>query len=117
MPRREIKYQPTTDALARDIDKVTKRVLDKLDMRLEEKGAQVLNNSMEAFGVLSIEVLELSEAIHTRSKTAEAGEWEDVAVAALFGLVSKDLQEELIDRMKCYCEEEERQRNGTYDQE
>ena len=71
-------------------DSAMKAVRDALEMRLEEKGYRTYASSHEISGIVDEEVNEMKEAVHDNDNEYLRKELIDIAVAAIWGIVSID---------------------------
>lgn len=71
-------------------DTAIKDIRDKLEIRLEEKGYRTYSSSHEISGVMDEEYDEMKEAIHNNDQQHLREELIDVAVAAIWSIVSID---------------------------
>jgi predicted transcriptional regulator len=84
MAQSERRYEPPNDFIQDVFDGIGKR----LNERLSEKGRGIFLSSHEALGVITEEILELIDAVHQHDPESIKEELIDVAVAAIWGLVS-----------------------------
>ena len=80
MNRKEV----STKALSYALDEAR----SELSRRLSQKGRGGFASTHEMFGVLTEELIELSEALHANDQKWFVAELKDVLVAALFSLAS-----------------------------
>lgn len=71
------------------LDDTMRGIWNKTLFRFEQKGHGAFASSHEILGILSEEMLEITEAIHENQTQSEiVEELKDIAVAALFGIAS-----------------------------
>lgn len=79
-----------------------------MEQRVAEKGSLPFSSNYEALGALEQEIFELRQAIQEQNWDAVRAEWRDVAVTALFAMVSMDAQGEpstlVIDAREVPCD-------------
>jgi len=80
MPRNRIDID-TVDAV---LDVIREKILEKL----EEKGPYSLASTHEILGIVTEEYMELTLAVQSNKLASVMSECEDVAVGAIFGLMS-----------------------------
>ena len=73
-------------------DSVMKDIRDALEMRLEEKGYHTYASIHEISGIMDEEVDEMKEAIHDNDQQNLRKELVDIAVVAIWGMVSIDVE-------------------------
>lgn len=71
-------------------DSAIKSVKDQLEIRLEEKGCHTFTSSHEVSGLMDEEFDEMKEAVHRNDNEHLRKELVDIAVAAIWGIVSID---------------------------
>lgn len=73
-------------------DSAMKDIRDALEMRLEEKGYGTYASSHEISGVMDEEIDEMKEAVHENDQQHLRKELVDIAVGAIWGIVSIDAE-------------------------
>lgn len=73
-----------------EIEVGIRKLIDKLDERLAEKGRGTFSSRHEILGILTEEYLETCEAVHNKRDGEISDELLDVAVAAVFGMICID---------------------------
>ena len=73
-------------------DSVMKDIRDELEMRLEEKFYHTYASIHEISGIMDEEVDEMKEAIHDNDQQNLRKELVDIAVVAIWGMVSIDVE-------------------------
>lgn len=69
-------------------DSAIKIIRDKLEMRLEEKGYHTYASIHEISGLMNEEYNEMKEAVHDNDQQHLKKELVDIAVTAIWGIVS-----------------------------
>ena len=80
MPRNRISIE--------EVDIALETIRDKILEKLEEKGPHALVSIHEILGVVAEEYDELIDAVRSNDHKAVMSECEDIAVGAIFGLMS-----------------------------
>ncbi len=73
-------------------DSVMKDIRDALEMRLEEKGYGTYASIHEISGIMDEEVDEMKESVHENDQQHLRKELIDIAVTAVWGMVSIDAE-------------------------
>jgi hypothetical protein len=73
-------------------DSAIKAIRDQLEMRLEEKGCHTFTSSHEISGVITEEYKEVQDAVHLNDQQYLRKELIDIAVGAIWGIVSIDAE-------------------------
>lgn len=73
-------------------DSAIKDIRDALEMRLEEKGYRAYASSHEISGIIDEENDEMKEAVHNNNVLQLRKELIDLAVGAIWGIVSIDAE-------------------------
>ncbi len=83
MPRNRISIE--------EVDIAMETIRDKILEKLEEKGPRSLCSTHEILGVVTEEYMELVLAVQSNDQAAVMSECEDIAVGAIFGLMSQQV--------------------------
>ncbi len=73
-------------------DSAIKSIKDQLEIRLEEKGYRTYSSSHEISGIMDEEMDEMKEAIHFNDNQQLRKELVDIAVGAIWSIVSIDAE-------------------------
>lgn len=67
-----------------------KKVFDKLQFRLDQKGHGTFSSRHEILGVITEEYKEFVDAVHSKDRQSMSDEILDLAVGAIFGMICFD---------------------------
>jgi phosphoribosyl-ATP pyrophosphohydrolase len=73
------------------VDSAMRVIRDKILAKLVEKGPHSLCSTHEILGVVTEEYMELVLAVQSNDRAAVMSECEDIAVGAIFGLMSEEV--------------------------
>lgn len=79
------RFEPTGDEIGKTIFDIS----ELIEKRLEEKGRGIFVSSHETLGIITEEYQEYAETVHNNNKDCQEKELMDIAVAAIWGIVSK----------------------------